>query len=177
MKREKSNYHAPHVLKTAEPRLRKAIDSNCKKELEKTISECVLNALNGNIKLTGCSKPNLRKHKAALRKVADKRVSLSSKKKFIVQNGGFLLPLLSAVLPTIASLISDRLIKTCVKIMLRKMYLVSADRFKQPSIFPISAAQPKAPSVRRRSRRRRRRRDKNKRNVNTPTKIGLSTVK
>jgi len=27
--------------------------------------------------------------------------------------------------------------------MLRKMYLVSADRFKQPSISPISAAQPK----------------------------------
>jgi len=101
----KSNYHALHVLKTAEPRLRKAIVSNCKKDLVNTISECVLNVLNGNIKLTGCSKRKLRKHKAALRKVADKRVPLSSKKKFIVQSGGFLLPLLSAVLPTIASLI------------------------------------------------------------------------
>jgi len=29
--------------------------------------------------------------------------------------------------------------------MLRKMYLVSADSFKQPSISPLSAAQPKAP--------------------------------
>ena len=28
--------------------------------------------------------------------------------------------------------------------MLRKMYLVSADSFKQPSISPLSAAQPKA---------------------------------
>jgi len=83
----KSNYHALHVLKTAEPRLRKAIVSNCKKDLVNSIKECVFNALNGNIKLTGCSKRKLRKHKAALRKVADKGVPHSSKKKFIVQRG------------------------------------------------------------------------------------------
>ena len=76
-----SKYHAPHVLKTAEPRLRKAIVSNCKKDLVNTICECVLNILNGNIKLTGCSNRKLRKHKVAIRKVADKRVPLSSKKK------------------------------------------------------------------------------------------------
>ena len=104
MKREKSNYNALHVLKTAEPRQRKAIVSNCKKDLVKSIRECVLNVLNGNIKLTGCSKRKLRKHEPALLKVADKRVPFSSKKKFIVQRGGFLLPLLIAVLPTIASL-------------------------------------------------------------------------
>ena len=97
--------YALRVLKTAEPRLRKVIVSNCKKDLVNILSECVLNVLNGNIKLTGFSKRKLRKHNAALRKVADKRVPLSSKKKFIVQRGGFLLPLLSAVLPTIASLI------------------------------------------------------------------------
>jgi len=67
----KLNYHSLHVLKTAEPRLRKAIVSKCKKDLVNTISECILNVLNGNIKLTGCSKRKLRKHKAALRKVAD----------------------------------------------------------------------------------------------------------
>jgi len=31
------------------------------------------------------------------------------------------------------------------KNILRKMYLVSTDRYKQPSISPLSAAQPKAP--------------------------------
>ena len=67
----KSNYHALHLLKTAEPRLRKAIVSNCKKDLVNNISECVLNVFNGNIKLTGCSKRKLRKHKATLFKVAD----------------------------------------------------------------------------------------------------------
>jgi len=68
-----------------------------------SVSECVLNVLNGNIKLTVYSKRKLRKRKDAFRKVADKRVPLSSKKKFILQRGGVLMPHLSAVLPTIAS--------------------------------------------------------------------------
>jgi len=103
MKRVK-NYHTLQVLKTAEPKLRKAIISNCNKELVNCISECVLNVLNGNIKLTGCVTRKLQKHKAALRKISDRRVPLS-KKKLIVQRGGFLVPLLSAILSTLASLI------------------------------------------------------------------------
>ena len=105
MKRIKSNYHALQVLKTADPKLRKAIPANCKGELVKTLSECSLNLLRGNVKLSPCQKRKLQKHKVVLRKLADRRVSLSSKKKAVVQRGGFLLPLLGAVLPTIASLI------------------------------------------------------------------------
>jgi len=101
----KSNYHALHVLRTGEPKLRKAIISNCNKELVNSISECILNVLNGNVKLAGCNTRKLRKHRVTLRKIADKRVSLSTKKKLIILGGGFLLPLLSAVLPAIASLI------------------------------------------------------------------------
>jgi len=69
------------------------------------ISECILNVLNGNIKLTGCDTRKLQKHKAALHKASDKCVPLSAKKKLIVQRGEFLLHLLIAILPTIASLI------------------------------------------------------------------------
>jgi len=47
--------------------LRKTIISNCNKELVNCISECVVDVLNGNIKLTGC----IASCKAALRKVAD----------------------------------------------------------------------------------------------------------
>ena len=75
------------------------------------ISECILNVQNGNIKLTGCDTHKLQKHKAALRKVSDKRVPLSAKKELIVQRGGFLLPLLSAILPTLASLIARNHVK------------------------------------------------------------------
>ena len=105
MKRIRSNYHALQVLKRAHPKLRKAILANCKSELVKTLSECSLSLLRVNIKLTLCQKKKLRKHRVHLRKLADNRVSLTSKKKAIVQRGGFLLPLLGAVLPTIASLI------------------------------------------------------------------------
>jgi len=105
MKRLRSNYHALHVLKGAAPKLRKAIISNCDRELVNSICECVLNVLNGNVKLSGCVTRKLCKHKAVLRKVADKRVTISSKKKLIVQRGGFLLPLLSAVLPALATFI------------------------------------------------------------------------
>ena len=103
MKRVKTNYHTLQVLKTADPKLRKAIISKCNKELVNCISECFLNVLNGNIQLPGCVTRMLQKHKAALRKVSDRRVPLSKKKKLIVQRAGFLLPLL--ILPTLASLI------------------------------------------------------------------------
>ena len=105
MKRIKSNYHALQVLKSVDSKLRKAIIANCKSELLKTLSEWSLNLLRGNVKLTQCQKRKLRKHRVFLRKLADSHVSLSAKKKSIVQRGGFLLPLLGAVLPTIASLI------------------------------------------------------------------------
>jgi len=105
MKRIRSNYHALQVLKTADPKLREAILANCKGELVKNLRECSLNLLRGNVKLTPCQKRKLRKYRVHLRKVADKRVSLTSKKKAIVQRGDFLLPVLGAVLPTIASLL------------------------------------------------------------------------
>jgi len=93
MKRVKTNYHTLQVLKTADPKLRKAIISKCNKELVHCIIECILNVLNGNIKLSGCDTRKLQKHKAALRKVSERRVPLSAKKKLIVQRGEFLLPL------------------------------------------------------------------------------------
>ena len=62
------------------------------------ISECVLNVLNGNIILSGCNTRRLNKYKFALRKVTERHVSLSGKKRLIVQRGGFLLPLLGSIL-------------------------------------------------------------------------------
>jgi len=107
MKRVKSNFRALHVLRTAEPKMRKTIISNCNKELVNSISECILNVLNGYVKLADCNTRKLLKHKVTLRKVADKRVPLSTKKRLIILRGGFLLPLLSAVLPAIASQIAS----------------------------------------------------------------------
>ena len=105
MKRVKSNYHALHVLKRVEPRLRKALISNSNKEQVNCIGECVLYVLNGNIRLSGCKTSKLKTHKSTLHKVANRHVPISTKKRLILQFGVFLLPLLNGILPTIASLI------------------------------------------------------------------------
>ena len=70
-----------------------------------SICECVLNVLKSKDRLSDCVARKLRKHRVFLRKVVDKRVPLPGKKKFIVQRGGFLLPLMGAVLPALVSLI------------------------------------------------------------------------
>jgi hypothetical protein len=97
------------VLKNASPKLRKAFISNCSKDLLNNISECVLNVLNGNIKLSHCSRRKLKKPKSSLRALVNKGLPLSAKKRVINQHGGLLLHLLTAVLPTLASLIFSKL--------------------------------------------------------------------
>jgi hypothetical protein len=75
------------------------------KEIINSINECVLNVLIGNIPLSTCVKRRLKNHKVAFRRLADKRVRHSAKKRLLVQKGGFLLPLLSTVLPVLVSVI------------------------------------------------------------------------
>jgi len=111
MKRIESNFHKLHTLKYAQPNLRKAIISNCDKDLVNGVSECALNKLHGNVKLSNCTRRKLRKYRRQLRMVVDRRVSLARKKKLIIQRGGFLVQLLTAVLPTLVSLIYDGLMK------------------------------------------------------------------
>ena len=107
MKRIRSNYHNLHVLKDARPKLRRAILAKSDKELVHSVGECALNVLQSNVKLSNCMKRKLRKFKRQLRTVADRHVPLARKKKLIIQSGGFLVPLLSVVLPTITSLIYE----------------------------------------------------------------------
>jgi hypothetical protein len=101
---KQSSYHILRVLKSACPKLRKGITSNCDKGFVNDISECILNVLKGNIKLTDCNKRKLKKYKTVLRTLVDKSRDLSTKKR-LIQKGGFLLPLLTAVLPILANLI------------------------------------------------------------------------
>ena len=105
MRRIKANYHALQVLKTARPKLCKAIVSNCNKDLLHTICDSVLNVLNGIIRVRYDTKRKLKKIKTSLRSLIDKRLPLVYKRRVKVQRGGFLLPLLSAVLPDLAGLL------------------------------------------------------------------------
>jgi hypothetical protein len=58
--------------------------------------------------MSPCAKRKSQKYKGQLRKVADRSVSLAKKKRSIVQKGGFIGPLLAAVLPALASILFRR---------------------------------------------------------------------
>jgi hypothetical protein len=108
MKRVNEYFHNLHVLKNDRPKLRKGIISNSDRDLVNCISECVLNVLNGNVALTGCVKRELSKQRLALRRLVVRRVPLQGKERLIVQRGGFLLPLLTAILTKLACLIAAK---------------------------------------------------------------------
>ena len=101
----KANYYALHVLKNARPKLRKAMVTNCYKDLLNSICECVLIVLNGNIRIRNCTKRKLRKFRTTLRSLVEDSLPLVYKRRVIQQRGGFLLPVLSALLPALADLL------------------------------------------------------------------------
>lgn len=72
----------------------------------KAICECSLNALSGNIELSRPQKKCLHKYKNTLRKLADRKTSLHSKRKLIVQKGGFLNILIPAAITAISGLLN-----------------------------------------------------------------------
>ena len=86
---------------------RKALLQKADSKLVRHICECALNVLIGNVPLEKSEKSRLRKHAKILRKLATPCVSLSKKKKIIVQRGGFLPALLAPIIGTLlASIIS-----------------------------------------------------------------------
>jgi hypothetical protein len=76
---KRSYYHILQVFKSACPKQGKSIISNSDKDMLNDISEGILNGLNGNIKLSECTKRNLEKYKTSLRTLVDKRMHLSAK--------------------------------------------------------------------------------------------------
>ena len=108
MSRLQSQLHFLHVLKDAKPQARRALLACANDELIKAIVECALNTLNGNHKLTKEEKSKLKKYKSRLRTLINPKISFKSKRKLLVQKGGFLVPLLASVLSgVIGSLISN----------------------------------------------------------------------
>lgn len=94
-----------HVLSKCNQTQRRGILQGADDKLIKAICECALNVVKGNIPLTPYHKRKLIAHKNIIRTLADKKKSLQSKKKILVQKGGFLPLLLNAIVPTIASLL------------------------------------------------------------------------
>ena len=67
-----------------------------------------INTLNGNHKLTQDKKGKLKKYKNRLRALVNPKICFKSKRKFLFQKGGFIVPLLASVLSgVIGSLINN----------------------------------------------------------------------
>ena len=70
--------------------------------------ECAINTLNGIHTLTIDQKSNQKKYKNRLRELMNAKISFKSKRRILVQNGDFIVPLLASVLSgVIGSLIND----------------------------------------------------------------------
>lgn len=98
MKRLKINQHILHVLKNSNAKFRKTVLKNCDIDVIKTICEIVINTLNGNNKISDRIHKRLQKHKKILRSLSCPKKTLNTKRKIIIQKGGFLPVLLGTVL-------------------------------------------------------------------------------
>lgn len=100
-------------------RLRKASKAMRKQMLQQNLAdtdfiqcicECSKNILNGNVPLTNRQMTKLRRKKMSMRNLADKRVSITKKKK-IIQTGGFLGAILGPVVSVLGGLLGNFLPK------------------------------------------------------------------
>ena len=95
-----------HVLclqmlnRTKNTKLRKAILECADADLISALCECAHNILRGTVRLTPREKVRLRKYKDKLRLIANRRLSISRRRREIQQHGGGFLPALLAPLAT-----------------------------------------------------------------------------
>lgn len=106
MDRLRRNCSTLQFLHRSKPSLRKAIIEKADPQLIKTLCDCCLNILNGNVKLSTKVRKQLSRHKKKLRKLINPKVTLKQKKR-VIQEGGFLGALLSSVLPVVTGLLSS----------------------------------------------------------------------
>jgi hypothetical protein len=92
MNRLKSKIHFRHVLKEAKQQARRALLESASDDLIKAIVECAINTLNGNHKLNKDEKSKLKKYKNRLQTLVNPKISFKSKRKLVVQKGGFIVP-------------------------------------------------------------------------------------
>jgi hypothetical protein len=84
---DRSNYQL-QALKSASPRLRKAIVKNSDRDLVLGIAELALNVLKGNCKIFRIGVDWLHKHKTFLRRLVDKGIVFGKKKRLICSEVG-----------------------------------------------------------------------------------------
>jgi hypothetical protein len=98
------------------PKVKKALAEIAPADLYGSVSDCCRNVLHGRVKLTPDLHRQLAVHQETLRMLANPRVSVKRKRREVVsaasskrqkqhQKGGFLVPLLAAVIPAAVELL------------------------------------------------------------------------
>lgn len=89
---------------------RKIILKSVDRAIVKLICECILNIINGNIKISGSNKTNLGKHKKVLRKLVDpqKKINWRKRREILVQKGS---GILSYIIGPVMSILLDKLLE------------------------------------------------------------------
>ena len=104
MEKLKKNFENLKLLSDCKKKIRNSIIKKGGKDLILSINECVVNTLNGNVKLTTSEKEKLKKFKYILRNLLEKK-SISKKKQILIQQGGFLQVLLPSAITLIGTII------------------------------------------------------------------------
>lgn len=102
--RLRRNFALLKTLTRSSPKIRKVILQECPPDLIQAICEICMNLLKGNIPITQCQHHKLKRYKETIRQMACRKDGVRKKKKLLNQKGGFLLPLLTTVLPMVADL-------------------------------------------------------------------------
>lgn len=103
--RLRKHWHLLNVLRSADPTLRKRILAGAQRDLITSLAECSRNVVTGNQPLTPRCKRVLSRHKTALRRLSEPhhRVPWQTKRRLLVQRGGFLPIILSALISGLLS--------------------------------------------------------------------------
>jgi hypothetical protein len=93
-----SNQNRKKLLKTATP------------NQIKSVCECALNVVNGNVPVKGRLLHKLKAHRKVLKQLSFGKGTINTKRRLLIQRGGFLPVLAAALLPLVGTLV-DRLVK------------------------------------------------------------------
>ena len=94
------------LLQKAPETLQKCILDKASPVLIRCLCDCAHNVLQRNVEISHHHKRKLKLHKTKLQKLADRKVALKTKQR-IIQKGGFLLILLSALTPVISGVVGS----------------------------------------------------------------------
>ena len=105
MKRLKKHAHSIHVLSKGTPEVCKALIRAGNKDLIQCLCEISHNTLKGNVPVTIEQKRKLYRYRNIVRELANKRTKSLSKKRKLLQKGGFIGALLGPIIGLLGNLL------------------------------------------------------------------------